>query len=70
MSSHHPARHCFTTIDFSGAPIVVIGNFTEGEIYWYDFTLYPAELIDFMANPTGTWFNHNVRHSPIPFSRH
>ena len=69
MSDHHPARHCFTSIDFSGAPIVIIGYFTEGETYQYNFTLWPDLLVGFIGNPNGTWFNFNIRHSAVPFVR-
>lgn len=69
VSAHHPPRHCFTSIDFGSAPIVVIGYFTEGEIYEYDFTLWPGELSEFILNPTGAFFNASIRNAGIPFTR-
>lgn len=69
MPPHHPIRHCFSSIDFSAAPIVVVTDFTEGQVYEYDFTLFPTELIGFMSHPTGVYFNSSVRNVGIPYLR-
>jgi hypothetical protein len=69
MSNHHPPRHCFLDIDFSDAPLVVIADFTEGEIYQYDFTDFWSLLVAFESEPTGHFFNIAVRPSAVPFTR-
>lgn len=69
MSTHHPFRHCFTSVDFTDAPLVIVTDFTEGQIYEYDFTLFPTELAGFMATPTGIYFNASVRNVGVPFTR-
>lgn len=56
-------------MDFSNAPIVVIADFTEGEIYKYDFTGFASILAGFMAFPNGAYFNAYVRPSAIPYVR-
>lgn len=68
MSAHHPPRQCFSSVDFSSSPSSVVCNFTEGEVYAYDFTTFPSELAGFVLDPSGAYFNSIVRNS-IPFVR-
>ncbi len=56
-------------MDFTAQPVVIIGYFTEGETYQYDFTLFPTLLAGFMLTPTGAYFNANIRHSAVPYVR-
>jgi len=69
MSSHHTTRHCFTSIDFTLAPIVIVTDFTEGQVYEYDMSLYPTQLAAWQLDPTGTFFNYHVRNIGVPFLR-
>jgi hypothetical protein len=69
MSSHHPPRHCFDLVDFTDSPSVIIGYFTEGEVYEYDFSASPSLLASFQATPTGAFFNLAVRNFGLPYSR-
>ena len=69
MPSHHPPRHCFKMLNFDVSTLTVRGTFTEERInspraeIW-DFTTdniyYFYEFVD---NPTGSYFNENVRDS-------
>ena len=69
VSSHHQQRHCFTLIDWSHAPTVVVTDFTEGETYEYDFSAMPELLAAWMGTPTGHFFNAHVRNIGVPFKR-
>jgi hypothetical protein len=69
MPTNHAQRHCFREIDFSGSPLVVVTDFTTGEIYEFDFTDYATALAAFVATPTGRQFNSGVRNLGIPFVR-
>jgi hypothetical protein len=69
MGLHHPLRKCFTNVDFTNAPIVIVTDFTEGQVYQYDFTLFPIELAAFQLTPNGHYFNAAIRNTTIPFLR-
>jgi hypothetical protein len=69
MSSHHPPRHCFTSVVFESDEIHATAFFAEGEVYRYNFTDAPEIRARWKAVPTGKYFDAAIRKSSIPFVR-
>jgi len=70
MSSHHPPRECFRALAWDLPSLTVVATFTElrrstphTEMWSFLATDTPT-FLTFFANPTGVWFNANVRESP------
>jgi hypothetical protein len=67
--SHHPPRHCFSSVDFDDAAAIAHAHFTEGESYDYRFDNDRTGFDEFRSNANGQWFNAHLRPSRTPFTR-